>query len=120
MDAISVPIITAIGAITAALITACFSYLNLIVSKEQKVSEFRQQWIDAFRKELADLTAAVFFIKYHYASHEFDHGPAAERSDLSKSLQESHEKYAFAVTSILLRINPAEPDQTQHIRNTIF
>ena len=45
----------AIGAIVAALITGLISLLGLIISKEQKVSEFRQDWIDALRSELAAL-----------------------------------------------------------------
>ena len=45
----------AIGAITAALITGLVSFLGLIISKEQKVSEFRQAWIDSLRSELAAL-----------------------------------------------------------------
>ena len=44
----------ALGAITAALITGFLSLLGLIISKEQKTSEFRQQWIDALRQELAE------------------------------------------------------------------
>ena len=37
----------AIGAIAAALIAGLISLLGLIISKEQKVSDFRQAWIDA-------------------------------------------------------------------------
>lgn len=48
-----------IGAIVAALVAGFFSVLSLIVSKEQKISEFRQQWIDSLRQELSDHMAAV-------------------------------------------------------------
>lgn len=41
----------AIGAIVAACIAAAVSLLGLIISKEQKTSEFRQAWIDALRAE---------------------------------------------------------------------
>ncbi len=43
----------AIGAVIAALIGAMISLAGLIVSKEAKVSEFRQAWIDKLRGELA-------------------------------------------------------------------
>lgn len=46
----------AIGAIGAALIAATVSLLGLIISKEQKTSEFRQAWIDALRSDLGSLT----------------------------------------------------------------
>jgi hypothetical protein len=41
----------AIGAISAAIITGLLSLVGLIISKENKTSEFRQQWIDSFRKK---------------------------------------------------------------------
>ena len=37
----------------AALIAGAMSLASLITSKEQKVSEFRQQWIDGLREDLA-------------------------------------------------------------------
>lgn len=45
----------AIGAIAAATIAALVSLLGLIISKEQKTSEFRQAWIDALRAEISRL-----------------------------------------------------------------
>lgn len=49
----------AIGAIAAAGIGALISLLGLIVSKESKVSEFRQAWIDALRSELSSFMSNV-------------------------------------------------------------
>jgi len=46
-----------LAAIAAALVGALASFLGLIISKEQKVSEFRQGWISSLRTELADLIA---------------------------------------------------------------
>jgi hypothetical protein len=43
----------AVGAIVAAIIAGIVALLGLIISKEQKVSEFRQQWIDALRQDIA-------------------------------------------------------------------
>jgi hypothetical protein len=45
------------GAILAAMIAASASVLGLIISKEQKTSEFRQSWIDSLRKETARIVA---------------------------------------------------------------
>lgn len=39
-----------IGAVGAAIIAGLISLLGLIIGKEQKVSEFRQAWIDELRK----------------------------------------------------------------------
>lgn len=43
----------AVGATIAAIVAALVALLGLIISKEQKVSEFRQQWIDALRADIA-------------------------------------------------------------------
>lgn len=43
----------AIGAIVAAVIGGLISLVGLIISKESKVSEFRQAWIDALRAEFS-------------------------------------------------------------------
>lgn len=47
----------AIGAIIAAAITGFISLLGLIIAKEQKISEFRQQWIKEFRHEVSCFVA---------------------------------------------------------------
>jgi hypothetical protein len=45
----------AIGAIVAAIVAGFVALISLIISKEQKVSEFRQQWIDALREDIASV-----------------------------------------------------------------
>ena len=50
----------AIGAVVAALIAAIVSLLGLIISKEQKTSEFRQAWIDALRSDLTHLIHRIY------------------------------------------------------------
>ncbi|WP_157174385.1 hypothetical protein [Thiocystis violascens] len=53
MDALPGQLFIAAGAIIAALITGAFSYFNLVRSKDAKVSEFCQEWIDALRTEIS-------------------------------------------------------------------
>lgn len=43
----------AVGGIVAAVIAAAISFLGLVITKEQKISDFRQQWVDNLRIELA-------------------------------------------------------------------
>jgi hypothetical protein len=52
-----VPSPIALGAIVAAGIAGAFSVLSLVVTKEQKVSEFRRSWLEDLRGELASLLA---------------------------------------------------------------
>jgi hypothetical protein len=46
-------------AVIAALIAGLFALLGLIISKESKVSEFRQQWIDSLREDVSTLLSHV-------------------------------------------------------------
>ena len=47
-------IFVAFGVIFAAIITGGISFINLIASKDQKTSEFRQKWIDALREDISE------------------------------------------------------------------
>ena len=49
-------------AILVALISGVFSLVGLIISKEAKLSEFRQAWIDALREDLSNFTAHAVMI----------------------------------------------------------
>lgn len=49
----------AFGVITAALLTGFFSFINMVSSKENKVSEFRLVWIDGLRNEIAEYISAA-------------------------------------------------------------
>ncbi|MGA8215601.1 MAG: hypothetical protein WB799_18530 [Candidatus Sulfotelmatobacter sp.] len=53
----------AFGLIVAAIIAGVVAFLSLIISKEQSVSEFRQQWIDALRKDIAIVVGRVIAIQ---------------------------------------------------------
>ena len=49
----------AVGAVVAAIIAGLVAFYSLIISKEQTISGFRQQWIDALRADVAALVAYV-------------------------------------------------------------
>jgi len=53
----------AIGPIIAAIIGAVVTLASLIISKESKLSEFRQAWIDSLRQEIADFLSNILHIK---------------------------------------------------------
>jgi hypothetical protein len=58
-----VQIIATASALTVAFVAGGFSLLSLIIAKEQKISEFRQAWIDALRADIAMYVAKVTIIK---------------------------------------------------------
>jgi hypothetical protein len=45
--------------ILAALITSSLALLGLTLGKDSKVSEFRQQWIDGLRADVAEFLSSV-------------------------------------------------------------
>jgi hypothetical protein len=107
-------------AIVVATIAGAFSYLGLVLSKEQKVSEFRQAWIDGLREDLAALISAVFVMKYLDDVYEYEPNeqdslevgkpnlPEASRQllDFAKAMSESQMEAGAAFHRILLRLNP--------------
>jgi hypothetical protein len=64
VDTVPVNLFIPIGAIVAALVAGLFSFFNLVLSKEQKLSELRQDWIDGLRNDLAEHIAAIQAIGY--------------------------------------------------------
>jgi hypothetical protein len=48
-----------LAAIIAAIVAGLFSLLGLLIAKENKISDFRQAWLDSLRNEIADFASAV-------------------------------------------------------------
>src|SRR5690606_14295723 len=92
----------AIGAIVAALITGLVSFLGLIISKENKVSEFRQDWINSLRSELADL------ISHANAIHGAGVAASGSAGDMWNVVREDFVGINQAAANIRLRLNPRE------------
>jgi hypothetical protein len=102
-------ILIALGAICGAILSALVAFLSLVISKEQKVSEFRQNWIDALREDLADFLGLANGIRLEV----FALDGKAEQQDisaldikdfLSKHVGDIYAKYH----RIVLRLNPKE------------
>lgn len=104
-----------LAAVSAALIAGYFSFVTLINSKEQKTSEFRQNWIDSLRKEISDFTASVYFLKFYYQQGAKNSDP-----EFINELKEVHNKYVASSTAILLRINANETNEYLKLVNDEF
>jgi hypothetical protein len=86
------------GAVMAATFGALASLLGLVISKESKVSEFRQKWIDELRKD----AAAVMSLAGEYAGNRLLGQPTM-----------STEKINRKVGLIRLRLNFQEKDHRE-------
>lgn len=103
------PATIAIGAIIAAVIAGSFSYLNLINSKEQKVSEFRQVWIDSLRSSISEYITNLTHLSHLYKfllekKEKDDHEMFKETSDIYSKVNSTY-------NDIIFRINPDEEDK---------
>lgn len=96
-----------IGAVVAALIAGIFSFLGLVISKEQKISDFRQAWIDSLRSDiityLTNINAITDALALTYKNH----------AEKVKALSPLYSNLNSATFSITLRLNPDEQHSVQ-------
>lgn len=90
------------GTIIAAFIAAVISLLGLLISKENKVSEFRQAWIDALREEIAAV------ITHAHSIHGAYLAKFSPESELWKNVRDDFVRMNEAWAKIKLRLNPDE------------
>ena len=90
------------GAIGAALIAAAVSLIGLVLGKEQKTSEFRQEWINKLRDEISSYVTNVSAISDQL---KFDFQNVNEKL---KHLSPFYQAINSAANSIKLRLNPDE------------
>ncbi|WP_318490501.1 hypothetical protein [Photobacterium leiognathi] len=102
------------GTLFAATMAGIFSLFSLINNKEQKVSEFRQAWIDGLRNEIATIVASLYYISYYYSTRTQQNPAKAD------DIEESHKEYVKSCTSILTRINAQDPDDALREKNQAF
>lgn len=91
-----------IGAVGAAVIAGLISVIGLIIGKEQKISEFRQAWINDLRRCLIDyltnINAACDLMRLKRAGRDID----------EERLVECYRKLNEANHGISLRVNASE------------
>jgi len=93
----------AVGAVAAALLTAVISLLGLVISKEQKVSDLRQAWIDALRTDLSKLIARANGL------HGGLMAATISPDERWKLMREDFVGINEAAAAIRLRLNASEP-----------
>jgi len=115
---IPVQLVVAIGTVVAALITGMIALVNLTLSKEQKISEFRQAWIDGLRDDLSKyfsalrfLTDAAFASSFYSASHAETVFPRTPTQ-----IAELRVVVVETLSRIRLRLNPQETDHVELLR----
>jgi hypothetical protein len=98
------PTLAALAAIIAAIVAGLFSLLGLLIAKENKISDFRQAWIDSLRNEIADFASAVTIL-CHAEPMNLSGAPAL---DYLETMLPTFDKAVNAQMRIRLRVNPKE------------
>ncbi|MBB2495949.1 hypothetical protein [Aquipseudomonas ullengensis] len=96
--------------IWAAVIAAAIAFLSLVIAKEQKVSEFRQTWIDSLREEVANTISNLILL--HSALMRKADGDSVTANDVSPYIASVN----VAMSSAHMRLNPADKDGADLIR----
>jgi hypothetical protein len=107
--------ITATATIFASLIAAGISFLTLTLSKEQKISDFRQAWIDGLREDLAIWFSSARSMARATEERQLDEAQAAKAKFLlsEDQIRATRVMSAQAYYKIKLRLNSGEE---QHIQ----
>jgi len=103
------PIIIAFGAIIAAFVSGIFVVMNFFLTKDQKTSEFRQNWIDLLRNDVAAYISIneVMFSNLIYKTRIFK----ISNDELQKFFENNLSNFIKrnnARNTIYLRINPKD------------
>lgn len=100
-------------AIAGAVITGLFSYFNIILAKEQKLSEFRQNWIDGLREDLSEYGAACDSMVYMIRSYEYERKEKVDYVEIAIAIQEANTNASVKFNRVMLRLNPHNKDLSQ-------
>jgi hypothetical protein len=100
-----------LGPIAAALITAFFGCIFLVIAKSSKVSELRQEWINSFRVALSEFVSAADLISGRIGIRHKHSGEALSDDEvklLETELIEYWEKLRRSHALVLLHMKNTE------------
>jgi hypothetical protein len=116
LDGDRTTMISTYATLVVAVIAGAFSLIGLVISKEQKVSEFRQSWIDALREDISNLIAHANLIHAELLKLAQEN-PPDKRKFLDRTAR-NHIATNRSTTRIKLRLNLTEAD-SQALHNSI-
>lgn len=97
-----------LGAMFAALVAGFFAFMNLVASKENKVSEFRQDWINSLRDSVSCYVSSLTYLSTLYKHHGEKKGDKKDKFDMARDVEETYLKVNESYNDIIFRINESE------------
>ncbi|MFD2110776.1 hypothetical protein [Thiorhodococcus fuscus] len=110
MSSISLSLLVPIGAVIAALVTGAFSLVNLILAKELKISDLRNEWINSFRDDVSLFIASISNLQQalkQYNANTRESGAPVGDFEFWKNTYSDHMEWQTSGNRILLRIQLA-------------
>ncbi|HHF2916283.1 hypothetical protein ACX03_16140 [Vibrio parahaemolyticus] len=102
--------VMAFGAMFAAIVAGFFAFMSLIASKEQKVSEFRQEWINSLRDSIASYISSLAYLSVLYKHHNDLTGEKKNKYEMARDVEDIYAKVNESYNDIIFRINDDEKD----------
>ncbi|MBW4934878.1 hypothetical protein [Marinobacter sp. F4206] len=97
-----------LGAMFSALIAGYFAFTNLVASKENKISEFRQDWINLLRDSISCYISSLSYLStlyIHYASRPEE---KRDKFEMARDVEKIYAKVNELYNDIIFRINDIE------------
>ncbi len=113
-------LVTLVGVLFAALVGGFFSFVNLISSKEQKISEFRQEWINSLRDSISKHISTLYYLSHLYTAYLAQDPSKHNRFEMTKGVEESYSKINETYNDIIFRINENEKKNNAKEINSDF
>lgn len=108
MNDIPSTIFIGLGAVVAAIITGFITFINLVISKDQKTSEFRQEWINSIRNDISNYLGQFAHLHSIYLHTK---GDKVTYEVYVKEGAETMQRLHSLFTQISLRLNPKEHNE---------
>lgn len=107
MDQVTISFLAVLATLVSVIVTATFNYFNLVNTKEAKISEFRQKWVDSLREEVSAYTANMASL-LQLLDTALNLGNGDRNLALSEHFKQNKAEYEALVkayTSLQLRIH---------------
>lgn len=104
--------------IVVALIAVFVSFVGLIITKEQKTSEFRQNWIDEIRSDIASLMGCLSHFSTAWIVLENNEKKKVRKNFLNDNISIINEMHVL-LYRIELRLNPTKDKPLIEVLNNI-
>lgn len=105
------------GVIIASAIAGVFSFITLILSKEQQISEFRQKWIETLRDDISDFLGNIVVLVDMKKRQRSAKAANAGLIFTHSEIKDCQAAVSSSLTRIFLKLNP--DDKNENIKALI-